>query len=208
MTKIKICGLSRERDIDYVNECKPDYIGFVFAPSKRQVSPEKARALAARLSNGILVVGVFVNAPKEEIFKIADRVPLDVVQLHGDETQAEIKALQTMLSCEVWRAIRVTGAAQIKSKLQTLADRVLVDTQKENEYGGSGESFDWTEAEEFGTNIILAGGINEKNITQAIDLFHPYAVDVSSGVETGGVKDKEKIRKLIETVRDYDEQNR
>jgi phosphoribosylanthranilate isomerase len=208
MTKIKICGLSRERDIDYVNECKPDYIGFVFAPSKRQVSPEKARALAARLSNGILVVGVFVNAPKEEILKIADRIPLDVVQLHGDETEAEIKALQTMLSCEVWKAIRVTGAAQIKSKLQTLADRVLVDTQKENEYGGSGESFDWTEAEEFGTNIILAGGINEKNITQAINLFHPYAVDVSSGVETGGVKDKEKIRKLIETVRDYDEQNR
>lgn len=203
MTKIKVCGLSRMADIEIVNKYKPDYVGFVFAKSKRQVSKERAKELIRKLNGDIKTVGVFVNSEIEVIKDTAEVAGLDVIQLHGDESEEYTEKLRECTDCEIWQAVRVLNSGDIKKIISCRADKILLDKYKGDSYGGSGEKFEW---ESFGKsdmpkNIILAGGLDGNNVIDGIKVFMPYAVDVSSGVETDGIKDENKIREFIEIVR-------
>ena len=196
---IKICGIRRMEDIDIVNKYKPEYIGFIFAPTRRYVSPNNAAELKSRLADGIKAVGVFVNEDIETVLEIAKTVPLDVIQLHGDEDEDYIKSLGHV--CEIWKAVRISGGEKIPEIAG--ADRVLLDKYDACEYGGIGKTFDWSAGAEMmsKTPVMLAGGLNNENVLQGIEIFNPVGVDVSSGVETDGVKDEKKIKEFIETVR-------
>ncbi len=203
--KIKICGLSRIIDIDYVNDVMPEFAGFVFADSRRKVTPMQAKILRNVLDDRIKTVGVFVNEATKNIAAIAQQCGLDVIQLHGDETQKQIDELRDM-GFSVWKAIRVQGSEDIQ-KIQSIeADGILVDTYVSGEYGGSGKQFDhallnscsdqWIKE-----RLILAGGLNESNIKKIVSSIEPYAVDVSSGVEVDGYKNENKIRSFCQGVR-------
>ena len=196
---IKICGIRRKEDIDIVNKYKPEYIGFIFAPTRRYVSPEFAADLKSHLADGIKAVGVFVNESAEKVLQIAKTVPLDVIQLHGDEDEEYIKSLGH--DFEIWKAVRISGGEKIPETAG--ADRVLLDKYDTSEYGGIGKTFDWSAGVNFEskTPVMLAGGLNKENVLQGIEIFNPVGVDVSSGVETDGVKDGDKIREFIKTVR-------
>jgi phosphoribosylanthranilate isomerase len=198
MTQIKICGLTREADIDYVNEARPDYIGFIlnFPKSRRNLSPEQAAALKSRLSPEIRAVGVFVDRPAEEIIRAAETVGLDVIQLHGHEDDAYIAALRERTNLPVWKAFRVRSAADLSAAERSSADEILLD----NGYG-TGEAFDWSLAGGFNRPFLLAGGLTPERIPQAIRALHPKLVDISSGVETDGVKDRDKILAAVRAAR-------
>lgn len=199
MTEIKICGLTREADIDYVNEARPDYIGFIlnFPKSRRNLSPEQAAALKSRLSPEIRAVGVFVDRPAEEVIRAAETVGLDVIQLHGHEDDAYIAALRERTNLPVWKAFRVRSAADLAAAERNSADEILLD----NGYG-TGEAFDWSLAGGFNRPFLLAGGLTSENIPQAIRTLHPKLVDISSGVETDGAKDRNKILAAVRAARD------
>lgn len=197
MSRIKICGLTRQKDIDFVNEAKPDYIGFVFAPSKRQVEAAQAFALRKRLSPEIRAVGVFVDAPISQIRDICEKKVLDCVQLHGREDSAYIRALREHIRLPVIKAVSMSKPIDLK-KLDGLdADYLLFDQGS----GGSGQTFDWDRLPKVDKPFFLAGGLNPNNLSQAIEAVKPFAVDLSSGVESGGVKDREKIMKAVRSVR-------
>ena len=198
MTQIKICGLTREADIDYVNEARPDYIGFIlnFPKSRRNLSPEQAAALKSRLSPEIRAVGVFVDRPAEEVIRAAETVGLDVIQLHGHEDDAYIAALRERTNLPVWKAFRVRSAADLSAAERSSADEILLD----NGYG-TGEAFDWSLAGGFNRPFLLAGGLTPERIPQAIRALHPKLVDISSGVETDGVKDRDKILAAVRAAR-------
>lgn len=204
MTSVKICGLRRIEDVDYVNRTEPDYIGFIFAKSKREIDGETAHMLSSKLNPEIKKVGVFVNRDIDELLEIARLAKLDIVQLHGDENADYIERIPKEYG--VWKAIRVRDSDDIEtaeyySSLERV-EGVLLDAYHETEYGGSGESFDWNLIKEGRfKKLILAGGLNSENIDDAISKASPDAVDVSSGVETEGYKDFEKIKKFIERVR-------
>ena len=201
MTKIKICGLTRLDDIDVVNQLNPDYIGFIFAKSRRQVSVDQSILLKNKLSTDIKSVGVFVN---EEICKIIDLCKtnvIDIVQLHGDEDETYIKILKDNISNKIIKAVRVKTKDDIIKNSIVSSDFLLFDAYHEHHYGGSGSSFDWNLLKNFNKPYYLAGGITEYNVLQAIQLCNPYCIDVSSGVETDGLKDKQKIKKLVDLVR-------
>lgn len=201
MTKIKICGLSRPIDIDMVNDAQPDHIGFVFAKSKRQVSEEKAYELKQRLHSRIPAVGVFVNEDAEKIIGICQAGIIDIVQLHGDEDEAYLLELKRRISNPIIMAIRVRTVEDIIKADSMPSDYLLLDAYQEDEYGGSGITFDWSIIKGLTKPFFLAGGINGGNVARAIALTKPYGIDVSSGVETDGYKDKNKITELIEKVR-------
>ena len=196
---IKICGIRRMEDIEIINKYKPEYIGFIFAPTRRYVSPEFASELKAKLADGIKVVGVFVNEDIETVLEISKTVPLDVIQLHGDEDEDYIKSLGR--TCEIWKAVRISGGEKIPELAGV--DRVLLDKYDANEYGGIGKTFDWSAGADIKgkTPVMLAGGLNKENVSRGIEIFNPAGVDISSGVETDGVKDEDKIKEFIETVR-------
>jgi phosphoribosylanthranilate isomerase len=204
MTKIKICGLSRRADIDSVNRWLPDYVGFVFAPSKRRVSPEQASSLKAELELRIKTVGVFVNEPILSIVKLYNTRVIDLVQLHGDETEEYIKEIKSQIDCPVIKAVRVQSAEQVSQVEKLSCDMLLLDTFQQGQYGGSGKSFDYSLIPILQKPFFLAGGLANSNIIQAIKKCHPYGVDISSGVETDGLKDENKIRNIIQTVRNFD----
>ncbi|WP_026393282.1 phosphoribosylanthranilate isomerase [Acetobacterium malicum] len=198
MTKIKICGLTRLADIAAVNAARPDYIGFVFAKSKRQVDMETARALKQVLDPGIKAVGVFVNHPVAEISALAAAGIIDLIQLHGDEDEATVQLLQAQTGLPVIRALRISSPADIK---ETAADYRLFDTYDPSQYGGSGAAFNWDLLQGVSGDFFLAGGLNHSNIAAAIHQVRPYCVDLSSGVETDGVKDRDKIIEIVEMIR-------
>ena len=202
MTKIKICGLRREEDICYVNECKPDYIGFVFAESKRKVTKEEAKKLKELLSSDILSVGVFVN---EEITKLAEIVNegiIDIVQLHGEETDAYIDELRKYINdTKIIKAVRVASKEDVYRSEKTHADYLLFDTFSKDAYGGTGKAFDWSCIKEVKRPFFLAGGIGIYNVQEAIKTSGAYAVDVSSSVETNGYKDREKVLEIVKRVK-------
>ncbi|PKM62024.1 MAG: N-(5'-phosphoribosyl)anthranilate isomerase [Firmicutes bacterium HGW-Firmicutes-4] len=198
MTKIKICGLSRLDDIAAVNAARPDYIGFVLAESKRQVDFETARALKQALDPGIAAVGVFVNHPVAEISALAAAGIIDIIQLHGDEDEATVRLLQTQTGLPVIRALRISSPADIK---ETAADYRLFDTYDPSQYGGSGAVFNWDLLANVSGDFFLAGGLNSSNIAAAIQQVRPYCVDISSGVETDGVKDRDKIIQIVDIIR-------
>lgn len=197
--EIKICGIRRDEDIEIINKYKPEYIGFIFAPTRRYVSPEKAAELSERLNGDTKTVGVFVNEAPEKVREIAGTVNLDVVQLHGDEDEEYIKNLGA--DCEIWKAVRIKdgdGIPDIKG-----ADKILLDKYTSKEYGGTGETFNWSRVGDTKTKspLILAGGLNKDNVAEGIKIFNPVCVDVSSAVETDGFKDEAKIKEFIEKVR-------
>ena len=200
MTNIKICGLTTPGDIEAVNEAWPDYIGFVFAPSKRQVSFAQAAALKARLAPGIQAVGVFVNESAEQILALTKAGIIDVIQLHGDETNDMILDLKNQTKVPVIRAVRVQSTDDILHSLSIPSDYLLFDTYKKGTYGGSGHTFDWSCIPKINRPYFLAGGLNLGNITQAART-PACCLDISSGVETDGRKDPVKIKQIIQTIR-------
>ena len=196
MTKVKLCGLRREEDILAANRYGPDWIGFVFAKSKRQVSKEKAAELKQLLSPKILAVGVFVDAPVTEMVSLYEAGIIDVIQLHGGEGPQVVEEIQARCSAPIIQAVSVRGKEDVEKALSSKADYLLFDSGS----GGTGQSFDWAHLGEMKRPFFLAGGIRQENLEEALQL-HPFAIDVSSGVETDGYKDEEKIKQLMETVR-------
>lgn len=200
MVEIKICGIRRIEDIELVNRYKPDYIGFILAKGyRRTISSVTAVELTKRLVDGIKTVGVFVNSPVEEVEEFQRLAGLDAVQLHGDEDEDYIERLN--VPCEVWKAVRVRGGADIVDIRG--ADRILLDKYDADCYGGTGKVFDASEigAVRAKAPIILAGGLNAENVRERVNLFHPHCVDVSSAVETNGFKDERKVKEFIDIVR-------
>lgn len=209
MSKVKICGIRRQQDIEYVNRLLPDYIGFIFAESKRRVDIETAKALSGALDDRIEKVGVFVNEAPHAILNIAVQCRLNAVQIHGNETPDYVEGLRRLLDekgkgvMEIWRAIRVKDRASIEEMKAYRVEAFVLDAYAEGAYGGIGKAFDWSlaaEAKEYG-KIFMAGGLNAQNVRKAIEQVKPYGVDTSSGVETEGFKDEEKIREFIYQVR-------
>lgn len=196
MVKIKICGLFRPEDIDYVNMAKPDYIGFVFwEKSKRRVTREQAAELRKKLDGSIQPVGVFLNAPREEVIALLKDGIIDIAQLHGDETEEDIRYIHEKTDRPVIKAVKVRDACDVEAWLDSEADYLLFDSGN-----GSGRAFDWSVAAGVSREYFLAGGINTENIEKAAAL-KPYAIDLSSGVETDGIKDPLKIKRAVELVR-------
>ncbi len=187
------------RDIKYVNEAQPDYIGFVFAPSKRRISYEKASGLKKKLDIHIKAVGVFVNAPQEEVIKFVDGGVIDIVQLHGGETPEYAQQLKnygyTVIKAISMQSSNVEKDLQLWE--QTDVDYLLLDNGK----GGTGEMFDHSLIGNRKKPFFLAGGITPQNLEQAVKSVNPYAVDLSSGVETQGVKNRKKINEAVRRLR-------
>jgi phosphoribosylanthranilate isomerase len=209
MVRIKICGITREKDVEILNRYLPDYAGFIFAESRRRLTPEAAGRLSGMLADPIRKAGVFVNAAQEDLLAAVAAAGLDAVQLHGDETPEYVERLKCRLKpgIEVWKGIRVKDANAVNVLGAYTADRYLLDAYAEGSYGGGGRSFDWKYAEAAGAYgcIILAGGLNPANVAEAIRAVRPFAVDVSSGVESaGGGKDETKIREFINAVKEVE----
>ena len=222
--KVKMCGISKVETIPAVVEAKPDYMGLVFAPSKRQVTVDQAKTLveelhkqyASRYNSGagqsnddveqsnndeIKTVGVFVNETLENLVTIAKEINLDAVQLHGDEDEAFIQSLKGRTNVEVWKAVQIRSAADAEAWIDSSADMLLFDAYHKDERGGTGEVFDWSCLDEFERPFMLAGGIDSTNVAHAIRTVRPYGIDISSGIETEGVKDNEKITAFTNIVR-------
>ena len=224
--KVKMCGISNVETIPAIIDAKPDYMGLVFAPSKRQVTVEQAKTLVEELykqnvvgnnseveqtepvtsldtasCETIKTVGVFVNETVENLLKIAEEVKLDVIQLHGDEDESFIQILKEQSNVEVWKAVQVRSAADAEKWIDSSADMLLFDAYHKDERGGTGEVFDWSSLDEFDRPFMLAGGIDSTNVARAIRTVRPYGIDISSGIETEGVKDNEKIKAFTNIVR-------
>ena len=208
--KVKMCGISNVETIPAIIDAKPDYMGLVFAPSKRQVTVDQAKTLVEELhkqyavrynSETIKTVGVFVNETVENLLKIAEEVKLDVIQLHGDEDESFIQILKEQSNVEVWKAIQVRSAADAEKWIDSSADMLLFDAYHKDERGGTGEVFDWSSLDEFERPFMLAGGIDSTNVARAIRTVRPYGIDISSGIETEGVKDDEKMKAFTNIVR-------
>ena len=219
--KIKMCGISKVETIHAVVEAQPDYMGLVFAPSKRQVTVEQAKILVEELhkqygnrysrdevqcSNDVVqefikTVGIFVNETLDNLVTIATEVNLDAVQLHGDEDEAFIQSLKERTNVEVWKAVQIRSAADAEAWIDSSADMLLFDAYNKDERGGMGEVFDWSSLDEFERPFMLAGGIDSTNVARAIRTVRPYGIDISSGIETEGVKDDEKIKAFTNIVR-------
>ena len=192
MTKVKICGLSTKEAVKTAVSAGADYIGFVFAPSKRQVTVEQATVLAKFIPSHIQKVGVFVSPSRAELLEAVDKVGLDFVQVHGKV----VDKLFENLPCGSIQAVQVDEGGHVPN---SQADYLLYDAP----VAGSGQTFDWGQLDttELAQPFFIAGGLNEDNVARAIQHFSPFAVDVSSGVETNGQKDHEKIRRFIERVK-------
>ncbi|WP_288580833.1 indole-3-glycerol phosphate synthase TrpC [uncultured Veillonella sp.] len=254
--KVKMCGISKVETIPAVVEAKPDYMGLVFASSKRQVTVDQAKTLVEELhkqygnrysreevqcSNDVVqdgavigavqegtatgdahegtltstenasptlihqeaikTVGVFVNETLDNLVSIATETHLDAVQLHGDEDEAFIQSLKERTNVEVWKAVQIRSAADAEAWIDSSADMLLFDAYHKDERGGTGEVFDWSCLDEFGRPFMLAGGIDSTNVARAIRTVRPYGIDISSGIETDGVKDDEKITAFTNIVR-------
>lgn len=231
--KVKMCGISKVETIPAVVEAKPDYMGLVFAPSKRQVMVEQAKILVEELhkkyektygtaavqmdaetaqdgnglgkentfSEAIKTVGVFVNETLDNLVAIANEVNLDAVQLHGDEDEAFIRSLKERTNVEVWKAVQICSASDAEKWIDSSADMLLFDAYHKNERGGTGQVFDWSCLDEFERPFMLAGGIDSTNVARAIRTVRPYGIDISSGIETDGMKDHEKMKAFINVVK-------
>lgn len=199
MTKIKICGLSRPCDIEYVSEAKPDFCGFIInvPKSKRNVSPDTVRQLVKNLSPDVKPVGVFVNAPMDEIAALTEDGTLAYVQLHGKEDEAYIAALRERIHVPIIQAFKVTCPEDVAHAQQSSADYILLD----NGSGGTGKTFDWSHLRDITRPYILAGGLGPDNLGLAVSQLAPWGVDLSSGVETDGFKDKNKVLAAVQAVR-------
>lgn len=195
MSKVKICGLTRLEDIYSVNVAKPDYIGFIFAESRRQISPKIANVLSRVLSPNIVPVGVFVDAPIDQISGLVQAGTIRAVQLHGREDSCYIARLRQQVTVPVIKGIHVTEVADVLFGQNLGANYLLLDNG-----GGTGQAFDWRRIPSGIKPYFLAGGIDLENLGEALALG-PYCIDISSGAETQGVKNAAKIKALVEQVR-------
>lgn len=193
--KIKFCGLFREEDIEYVNKLNPDYIGFVFAKSKRQITKEKAIDLKNKLKSNIKVVGVFVDEDIEKIIDLLSNGVIDIAQLHGNEREEDIKNIKNKSKKQVIKAIRVTTSEDIESWKNSCADFLLLDNGQ-----GTGKTFDWNNIKNLNRPFFLEGGLSIDNIKEAIEKVSPMAIDISSGIESNGVKDYEKMKEVMKIL--------
>ena len=197
MTKIKLCGLSRLEDIQAANRLRPDYVGFVFAPkSRRYVTPPEARALKGALDEGIQTVGVFVDAPVDQVARLLNRGVIDVAQLHGHEEDGYIQILRQQTERPIWQAFRVAHVGDLAPAQTSAADCILLDSG-----AGTGKVFDWDLLQYIHRPFFLAGGLDPANVPDALRQAPPYGVDVSSGIETDGRKDQEKMAQFVAAVR-------
>ena len=203
MTKVKICGLKRSQDIGYVNEAKPDFAGFIVhvQKSKRNVDVSQLEVLTAQLDPQIIPVGIFVDEDPSLVLSLVQRGIIRAVQLHGHEDETYVRQMrEALLQCKgnplLIQAFKVRTREDVERANQSCAQLVLLD-------GGAGEgkTFDWRLLKEAKRPYLLAGGLGEENLREAIAQCHPYGVDLSSGAETNGVKDGEKIRRIVSLVR-------
>ena len=201
--KIKMCGLRRPDDIIYANEYLPDYIGFVFAESRRKVSGEEAKNLGAQLDPFIKKVGVFVNEPVRSLITISKQAGLDIIQLHGDEGEEYIKEVKHETGKELWKAVRVRMVKDIQEAQRLPADKLLLDSFSEESYGGTGKVMDFAVLDQADIRkpYFIAGGLTVENLPEILKKAEPYGIDISRGIETEGVKDREKMLKVIQCVR-------
>lgn len=200
--KIKLCGMMREQDIQNANVAMPDYVGFVFANTRRNIRFETAKQFRTMLDPAIEAVGVFVNEKEETIASLLNEGIIDIAQLHGQETIAYMQHLRKLTDKPLWKAIKVQSAQDIIGGMALPADGFLLDTFKAGILGGSGEQFNWNLLAAATKPYFLAGGIDSSNIEEAM-AHKPYGIDVSSGIETNGQKDAAKMKKIVELVRQH-----
>lgn len=198
-TKIKICGLKRPEDIQAVNAAKPDFCGFIieFSKSSRCVAREKVRDLVKGLHNDIIPVGVFVNAPPQLPAQLLNEGTLGIAQLHGNEDEDYIRTLRTLTDKPLIQAFSIRDKEDVNRACQSTADYILLDQGG----GGTGKTFDWSLIPSISRPFFLAGGLGTDNLEKAIRHVHPWAVDLSSSLETQGYKDPEKIKRAVEIVK-------
>ena len=197
MTKVKFCGLKSLRDVEYVNLCRPDYVGFVFWPkSRRYVERKLAEEMKGALAPGITAVGVFVDEIPEKVAELLNEGVIDLAQLHGSEDEAYIAKLRQLTDKGIIKAFRVKGEEEILSAEECTAGQILLDSG-----AGSGERFDWSVVKDVKRPYFLAGGLTPENVGEAIRRLHPYGVDVSSGIERDGRKDLDKMEAFVRAVR-------
>lgn len=216
MTLVKVCGIRRIEDVEFLNELKPEYAGFVFCKSKRQINLELGSQLIEKLDKNIKRVGVFQNNSLEEVRNTAEVLKLDVIQLHGMEDENYIKEL---FPIRIWKSVSIDVSHDLKDDVkikfyegeinricQYEVEAVLIDSGVKGSHGGTGMSFNWEILNNLNINkkVVLAGGLNFYNITQAIKIVKPYAVDISSGVEENGMKSFRKIKQFMAKVRKQD----
>lgn len=195
MTKVKICGLTRLQDIEAVNQARPDYAGFIMSQGfRRTVTPVWQRKLKDRLHPSICPVGVFVNEDPERIHKYHQNYAIEIAQLHGKETEDQIRRLKDW-GLTVIKAVTVRSEEDLAAWVDSEADYLLLDNGT-----GTGQRFDWNLIRQLERPYFLAGGIDKSNLKEALKLA-PYALDISSGVETGGFKDPEKIDQILREIR-------
>ncbi len=201
MTKIKICGIVRPVDAYAVNLCRPDYAGFVFAENRRRtVSSDHAEMLRDIISCDVKAVGVFQNNEPEYILKLCERGIIDLIQLHGDEDERYIHYLRLHTSLPIIKAVQAKDTETVLRAQELSSDYLLIDTYDEKTNGGTGKSFDYSVLPKLTKPFFIAGGLNSSNINKALGVG-AYGVDVSSGVETNGFKDTEKIAEIIKMIR-------
>lgn len=197
MTKIKLCGLTRPEDIAAANALEPDFVGFVFAPkSRRYVTGEQALALRNQLSPAIQAVGVFVDEEPEQVAALLEAGIIDLAQLHGREDEAYLARLRALTEKPIIQAFQIKTPTDLERAQGSSADYILLDSG-----AGTGTPFDWTLLKNLRRPYLLAGGLGPDNVAQAIRVLHPWGVDVSSGIETGGVKDFKKMAAFVAAVR-------
>ena len=197
MISIKFCGLTRPCDIEAANEIKPDYVGFVFAPnSKRRVSYKQAVDLKNLLNKDIKAVGVFLNEDIDQVISLLNLGIIDAAQLHGDESPEYIERIQVETGKPVIKAFRIHSETDVAAAEQTKADYIILDAGT-----GEGKTFDWALVEDFKKPYFLAGGLTPDNVTDAMRRLHPFALDVSTGIETDGLKDKQKMAAFAAAAR-------
>ena len=200
--KVKICGLKTLEDIDYINEALPDFAGFIFAESSRRISFNQAAKMKSKLNKNIKSIGVFVNEKTEKIINAAEEGIIDLIQLHGNEDNNYIKEIGNKLKLPVIKAFKADS--NLKYNIEnTIADYVLIDSCNKNQFGGTGQLFDWGLIPETDKKIFLAGGLNADNIIRAIKEVNPYCLDINSGVEINGKKDRKKILEVMQIVKGY-----
>lgn len=198
-TKIKICGLRRKEDIVYVNAARPDYCGFILnvPQSRRNMDPEGLKGILEELDPGIVPIGVFVNEDTNTILRIVRESGLKMIQLHGQEGEEMVRTIRETAGVPVIKAVPVKSREDVERAAGFPADYLLFDCGT----GGTGRSFDWSFLEEAKQPYFLAGGIGIHNMKEAVERFHPFAVDLSSSVETDGVKDEKKIADAVHMLR-------
>lgn len=198
MTKMKLCGLTQPCDVEAANRLKPEYIGFVFASkSRRYITPAKAAGLKEMLHPDICAVGVFVEEKAEIVAELLNHHIIDLAQLHGQEDERYIQRLRQLTDKPIIKAFRIDTEQDIKKAQSSSADFILLDSGA----GGTGTVFDWNLIQQISRPYFLAGGLGIDNVERAIEKLHPYAVDVSSGIETDGRKDLHKMEAFVRAVR-------